>query len=37
MKNDQIQHSINKEETVIAINGLYKSFGELNVLNGIVV
>ena len=35
MKNDQIQHSINKEETVIAINGLYKSFGELNVLNGI--
>ena len=35
MKNDQIQHSINKEETVIALNGLYKSFGELNVLNGI--
>ena len=35
MKNDQIQHSINNEETVIAINGLYKSFGELNVLNGI--
>ena len=35
MKNDKIQHSINKEETVIAINGLYKSFGELDVLNGV--
>jgi phospholipid/cholesterol/gamma-HCH transport system ATP-binding protein len=35
MENVKIQHSINKEETVIAINGLYKSFGELNVLNGV--
>lgn len=35
MKKDQTQHSIHLEETVIAIRGLYKSFGELNVLNGI--
>ncbi|PRZ23325.1 ABC transporter ATP-binding protein [Flavobacterium granuli] len=35
MKNKPIEHIINREETVIAIHGLYKSFGELNVLNGI--
>lgn len=29
------QHSINKEESVISINGLYKSFGDLQVLKGI--
>ena len=28
-------HIINKEESVIAINGLYKSFGDLHVLKGI--
>jgi phospholipid/cholesterol/gamma-HCH transport system ATP-binding protein len=35
MKNSKTQHSINTEETVIAIHGLYKSFGELAVLNGV--
>lgn len=29
------QHSINMQETVISINGLYRSFGELEVLKGI--
>ena len=29
------QHFINKEETVISINGLYKSFDDLEVLKGI--
>ena len=29
------QHFIDKEEQVISIRGLYKSFGELQVLNGI--
>lgn len=28
-------HSINKKETVISISGLYKSFGDLDVLKGI--
>lgn len=35
MQNDKKQHSIHKEETVIAIQGLYKSFGDLTVLNGV--
>lgn len=35
MEKDKLQHSINKEEAVIMINGLYKSFGELEVLKGI--
>ena len=35
MEKDKIQHNINKEEPVITINGLYKSFGELSVLKGI--
>jgi len=29
------QHSINKEDSVISIRGLYKSFGDLEVLKGI--
>jgi phospholipid/cholesterol/gamma-HCH transport system ATP-binding protein len=29
------QHSINKEDSVISISGLYKSFGDLEVLKGI--
>jgi len=29
------QHTINKDETVISISGLYKSFGDLDVLKGI--
>ncbi|MCK9411350.1 MAG: ATP-binding cassette domain-containing protein [Prolixibacteraceae bacterium] len=29
------QHSINKEDSVISISGLFKSFGELEVLKGI--
>lgn len=35
MEKDKPQHSINKEEAVIMINGLYKSFGGLEVLKGI--
>jgi phospholipid/cholesterol/gamma-HCH transport system ATP-binding protein len=35
MEKDKIHHSINKEESVITINGLYKSFGELDVLKGL--
>jgi len=34
MENNQ-PHVINKEESVISIKGLYKSFGELHVLKGI--
>ena len=29
------QHTINKAESVIAIKGLYKSFGDLQVLKGV--
>ncbi len=35
MKKTLQKHSINKEETVISISGLFKSFGELDVLKGI--
>lgn len=35
MEKSKIQHSINKEEPVITISGLYKSFGDLDVLKGI--
>lgn len=35
MEKDKTQHSINREESVITINGLHKSFGELDVLKGI--
>jgi len=35
MKNAKLTNTDKKEETVIAIKGLYKSFGELEVLKGI--
>lgn len=35
MENQNNLHIINPDETVIDINGLYKSFGELDVLKGI--
>ncbi|WP_413997987.1 ABC transporter ATP-binding protein [Flavobacterium sp. W1B] len=35
MEKDKIQHTINKEETVVIISELHKSFGELEVLKGI--
>jgi phospholipid/cholesterol/gamma-HCH transport system ATP-binding protein len=35
MKNPTLHHSINTEESVISIKGLYKSFGDTSVLKGI--
>ena len=35
MENLQHTHTINKDETVISIKGLYKSFDELDVLKGV--
>lgn len=35
MEKDNINNRINPEEAIIKINGLYKSFGELEVLKGI--
>ncbi len=35
MEENNKQHTINKEESVISIKGLYKSFGDLDVLKGI--
>ncbi|MCV9929811.1 ATP-binding cassette domain-containing protein [Flavobacterium sp. LS1R49] len=35
MERHKVQHNINTDETVIKINGLYKSFGELDVLKGV--
>lgn len=35
MDNTKRQHIINKDESVISIKGLYKSFGDLKVLKGI--
>src|SRR2546428_8452447 len=35
MEKDQTKDEINKDEIVISIKGLYKSFGELEVLKGI--
>jgi len=35
MKKDQTKYEIDKDEVVISIKGLYKSFGELEVLKGI--
>ena len=35
MENPKQEHLTNRNESVISITGLYKSFGELHVLKGI--